>query len=239
MMKKLLLLLLLPFVSLLTNCSRTLATSKDEGAANSSIENGAQFKEGHGLFLSAVMARSIDLKTAEVMEEAIAPSFTASFQALQSGSTEATGWVQEKQAVLLKPGMTVDLDYAGRSIKATVLRFKKSPYVTLGDTEVTLQASEPLSEGTAIRATFNISAGDPVSAIPRSALLTTVEGTYAFVKNDTFFVRTPIKIGASNTQYIAVTDGLYTGDEVVTSGVMQLWLAELQFLRGGKACTCD
>ena len=196
-MKILIPILFVPFVSLLSNCSRTMAIPTDEGDAASTVESGAQFKEGHGLSLSAVMARSIDLKTAEVMEEVIAPSFTASFQAIQSGSTEATGWVPEKQA------------------------------------------SEPLSEGTPIRTTFNIPAGDPVSAIPRSALLTTVEGTYAFVKNDAFFVRTPIKIGAANSQHIAVTDGLYTGDEIVTSGVMQLWLAELQFLRGGKACTCD
>ena len=158
---------------------------------------------------------------------------------MQSVSKEATGWMPEKQAALLEPGMVVDLDYAGRSIKATVRRFKTSPYITLGDIEVTLQASEPLDEGTPIRATFNIPAGDPVTVIPRSALLTTVEGTYAYVKNDAFFVRTPVKIGDANTQHIAVTDGLYTGDEIVTSGVMQLWLAELQFLRGGKACTCD
>ncbi|MHB1082806.1 MAG: efflux RND transporter periplasmic adaptor subunit [Prosthecobacter sp.] len=236
-MKKLISILLVLFVSLLSNCSRTMAVPTDE--TTSAVESGAQFKEGHGLTLSSLMERSIDLKTAEVTEAAIAPSFTAPFQALQSGSTEATSWVPEKQAALLKPGMTVDLDYAGRSIKATVLRFKKSPYVTLGDTEVTLQASEPLDEGTPIQATFSVPAGGPVSAIPRSALLTTVEGTYAYVKNDAFFVRTPIKIGDSNTQYIAVTDGLYTGDEVVTTGVLQLWLAELQFLRGGKACTCD
>ena len=238
-MKILIPILFVPFVSLLSNCSRTMAIPTDEDDAASTVESGAQFKEGHGLSLSAVMARSIDLKTAEVMEEAIAPSFTASFQAMQSGSTEATGWIPENQAALLKLSMTVDLNYAGRSIKATVLRFKKSPYVTLGDTEVTLQASEPLREGTPIRASFNIPAGDPVSAIPRSALLTTVEGTYAYVKNDDFFVRTQIKIGAANAQYIAVTDGLYTGDQVVTSGVMPMWLAELQFLRGGKACTCD
>jgi hypothetical protein len=35
---------------------------------------------------------------------------------------------------------------------------------------------------------------------------------------------------------VQITDGLYAGDQVVVQPVMSLWLAELQSLRGGKAC---
>jgi hypothetical protein len=45
-----------------------------------------------------------------------------------------------------------------------------------------------------------------------------------------------VKLGAINHEWAEVTDGLYAGDQIVVSPVMTLWLAELQSLRGGKAC---
>jgi hypothetical protein len=41
-----------------------------------------------------------------------------------------------------------------------------------------------------------------------------------------------------NNELVEITDGLYAGDQIVTSPVNDLWMAELQILRGGKACTC-
>ena len=57
-------------------------------------------------------------------------------------------------------------------------------------------------------------------------------------RNGKFFVRTPVTAGAMNDDHVEITEGLYAGDEVVTTPVMSLWMAELQVLRGGKACTC-
>ena len=56
--------------------------------------------------------------------------------------------------------------------------------------------------------------------------------------NGKFYLRTAVKVGAMNEQAVEITDGLYSGDEIVASPVMSLWMAELQVLRGGKACTC-
>lgn len=74
--------------------------------------------------------------------------------------------------------------------------------------------------------------------IPRSALLTTVEGHFVFAGNGDFYLRTPVKLGSQSANGIVITDGLYAGDEVVSAAVMSLWLTELQYLRGGKACAC-
>ena len=38
--------------------------------------------------------------------------------------------------------------------------------------------------------------------------------------------------------HVEIKDGLYSGDVVVTKAVKSLWMAELQVLRGGKACSC-
>lgn len=226
---------LLPYAALivlaaaLTSCSDSNASSSPAPAP----ENGAQFKEGKGVSLTPFMMTSIGLQTAEVLEEGIAPTFSIAVQAMESG-TEASGWLTEAQAAPIQPGMEVELG----SAKGSVLRIEKAPYLTLGDFEVTVQTNAPVEAGTTLTATFRLPAGDAVTAIPKSALLTTAEGTFVYTKNDAFYLRTPVVVGAASEQLIEIIDGLYTGDEIVTTPVMSLWLAELQILRGGKACTC-
>ena len=50
------------------------------------------------------------------------------------------------------------------------------------------------------------------------------------------FVRAALKTGEVSNESVEVTDGLYAGDRIVVQPVMTLWLAELQSIRGGKAC---
>lgn len=230
-MKLLLILSLILTAAALTSCSESAASPSTEHTT--APENGAQFREGKGVALTALMAQSIRLQTAEVQEEKIAPAFTLSLQAMQRG-TEASGWLTADQAARVQPGMEVEFGTA----KGSVLRIEKAAYATLGDFEVTVQTAAPVEAGSAITATFRFLAGDAVTAIPQAALLTTAEGTFVYAKNDEFFLRTPVKVGARSGEHVEITDGLYTGDEIVTTPVMSLWLAELQVLRGGKACTC-
>ncbi len=230
-MKISLLSLLIPLAAALSSCNDSHASHDHDPAQ--APENGAQFKDGKGVSLSPLMAQAIRLQTAEVLEETIAPAFTVTLQALQHGN-EASGWLTEAQAAGVRPGMSVELGIG----KGSVLRLEKAPYATLGDFEVTVQASAPLEAGASLAATFRFPAGDAVTAIPKGALLTTAEGTFVYAKNDEFYLRTPVKVGAASRDHVEITDGLYTGDEIVTTPVMSLWLAELQILRGGKACTC-
>jgi hypothetical protein len=215
----------------LSSCSESSASPSTEHTTTP--ENGAQFREGKGVALTPLMAESIRLQTAEVQEEKIAPAFTLSLQAMQRG-TEASGWLTADQAARVQPGMEVELGTA----RGSVLRIEKAAYATLGDFEVTVQTAAPIQAGSAISATFRFPAGDAVTAIPQAALLTTAEGTFVYAKNDEFFLRTPVKVGARSGDHVEIIDGLYTGDEIVTTPVMSLWLAELQILRGGKACNC-
>ncbi|MES2595764.1 MAG: hypothetical protein V4662_10535 [Verrucomicrobiota bacterium] len=230
-MKLLLLTLLIPIAAALSSCSESNASPSAEHAA--APENGAQFKEGKGVALTTLMMKSIGLQTAEVQEEKIAPAFTISVQAAQRGN-EIGGCLTDSQAARVQPGMEVELGTG----KGRVLRVEKAPYVTLGDFDVALQTVAPVEAGTALTATFRFPPGDAVTAIPKGALLTTAEGTFVYAKNDEFYLRTPVKVGAMSSEHVEITDGLYTGDEIVTAPVMSLWLAELQVLRGGKACTC-
>ncbi len=199
-------------------------------------ENGAQFKKDFGLTLTDTMKKAIALKVAEVSEEKIAPSFTATFSA--SGGAEVGGWLTGEQAALVKPGMEVELRADAATQIGRVVRVEKAPYATLGDFEVAVAPAAPFDVGTRVAATFRGAAGDAVTAVPGAALLRTAEGAFVYVVNSEFYVRTPVKVGAMSDAHAEITDGLYAGDQIVTSPVMSLWLAELQVLRGGKACTC-
>jgi multidrug efflux pump subunit AcrA (membrane-fusion protein) len=215
-------------------------------------ENGAQFKKDFGLTLTDAMKQAIALKVAEVEEAKVAPSFTVALHVMADGggiqrvsfsptANAASGWLTSEQAAIVKPGMEVELATerpgAPRE-RGVVKRVEKAPYQMLGDFEVSVESTTPLPTGERVLATFHAPAGEAVTAIPRSALLKTAEGHFVYAVNDAFYVRTPVKVGAVSDDHAEITDGLYTGDQIVVSPVMSLWLAELQVLRGGKACTC-
>ena len=222
-------------------------------------ENGAQFKKGQGLALTDTMKKAIALKVAEVGEQKVAPSFTVALHvmgggiqrvALASTANEASGWLSAEQAALMKPGADIELRTADAQpthsrrtahappTRGTVKRIERAPYATLGDFELTVETATPLEIGARVSATFRAPAGEAVTAVPRSALLKTAEGSFVYAVNGEFYVRTPVKVGAVSDEHVEITDGLYAGDQIVVSPVMSLWLAELQVLRGGKACTC-
>jgi hypothetical protein len=72
--------------------------------------------------------------------------------------------------------------------------------------------------------------------VPPSAVLETSTGTYAFVKNGNYLLRTSIKTGLKNKDYIEITEGLYEGDTVAVKPVEALYLIELRETKGGGHC---
>lgn len=215
-------------------------------------ENGAQYKKDKGVALTDGMKAAIGLKVAEVGEEKIAPSFTVALHVMADAggiqrvafspvANAASGWLTTEQAAVVKPGMEVELSTESPGApreRGVVKGVEKAPYQTLGDFEVMVESAAPLQTGTRVLATFHAPAGEAVTAIPRSALLKTAEGNFVYAVNGDFYVRTPVKVGALSEDHAEITDGLYTGDQIVVTPVMPLWLAELQVLRGGKACSC-
>lgn len=201
-------------------------------------ENGAKFKKGEGVSLSDEMMKTLNLQIAEVTEEKVSSAVTLNLHAAKSD--EASGWLAPQQAAMLKPGVEVELvqDSNGAALKGSVQRVEKPTFGAVGDYEVTITSAVPLAVGSRLRATVHAPAGEAVAAVPSSALLKTAEGTFVYAVNGAFYVRTPVKIGAMSDTMVEITDGLYSGDQIVTSPVMSLWMTELQVLRGGKACTC-
>lgn len=75
-----------------------------------------------------------------------------------------------------------------------------------------------------------------VPAVPEAALLRTVRGTFVFVANGDWLLRTQVKTGPSANGWVAIQEGLYEGDSVVNRGVKALWLSEIQAVNGGVGC---
>lgn len=225
---KLFLLSLPLLAAALSSCSRSAASPQAEQPP----ENGAQFVKDHGLALTDEMKQVIGLKIVEVGEEAVAPAFSVTLHAMGDGMLG--GWITDAQGALLKPGVAVELPGGSGTLRG----LERTALGALGDWEVTVATEQAWAKGAEVKATFRTPAGDATASIPRSALLKTAEGTFAYAVNGPHYLRTPVKVGAMNEQTVEITDGLYAGDEVVASPVMSLWMAELQVLRGGKACTC-
>jgi multidrug efflux pump subunit AcrA (membrane-fusion protein) len=228
------------------------AQPTDEGGRNDAVT----FKAGHGLSFHPTIMRNMDLKVAEVAEAPLASVFTVSLHVINgaggfqrvaltpgvTNKTEASGWLSEEKAKRLQTGQEVELRAAGAGAgvteKGIVKRVDKAVFATLWDFEVVVETEAPFHSGTRLQATFHAPAGDAVTTVPRSALLKTAEGWFVYAVNESFYLRTPVKVGAMNEEFAEITDGLYTGDEIVVSPVKDLWMAELQILRGGKSCTC-
>jgi len=62
------------------------------------------------------------------------------------------------------------------------------------------------------------------------------DGHSVYTVGGEHLVRTPVKIGASNAEFVEIKDGLCAGDQVVLQPVMSLWMAELAAVKGGQAC---
>ena len=216
-----------------TACQKSEATVAK--APESAAANGAQFKKGEGLSLTDEMRKAIGLTVEDVTEEKIASSTTIAVSV--SASRTLTGWVTPAQAATIRPGMEVECQ-GDSSFKGTVEKIEANPLGAMADSEITIRTGEPLTAGSTFTAVIRHPAGETVPVVPKSAVLKTAEGEFVYTVNGKFYVRTPVKTGAADDKWVEITDGLYPGDQIVTTAIMSLWMAELQVLRGGKACTC-
>jgi multidrug efflux pump subunit AcrA (membrane-fusion protein) len=90
--------------------------------------------------------------------------------------------------------------------------------------EVSMQNQDKISlkSGTFVNVKFLFESGKKSLQIPRSALVGSVKDAkvYKIVKNRVALI--PVIIGSDNGQYFEVVSGLSAGDEVVTSGQINL-----------------
>lgn len=189
-------------------------------------ESGVTFKEGRGLQLSHQIVEALSLKTTEVEERAmraetelLAQVFALRPEILASARvSEAVS--RELDAKRPRDARIVRVDRAALSATRmvdVVFGLDRNPAPQIGDFVSVRLASEQENK----------------VVVPTSAVLDSAAGTFVYVVNGEFYLRTPVKTGAISGDFVEITDGLYAGDKVVASAVDQLWLAELRLTKGG------
>jgi hypothetical protein len=217
-------------------------------------ESGVSFNAKSGLRVPPETAKFIGLKVADVEERQIVAALEfsaqvyraaneAQFASLQpaiSANALASGAVSPAQAALLREShaVTVKAEGAG-NLTARIQAMNRSLVQSNALVEVLVRIADSqarLAKGTFVSVSVPLNGEKSVVSVPRAALLRTAEGDYVYTVSGERFVRAPVKLGMVNHEWVEVTDGLYAGDQIVVNPVMTLWLAELQSIRGGKAC---
>jgi len=209
---------------------------------------GATFKPGKGVIVTEETKKILGLEVADVSEERLPAEtrFTAQIfgerhhhlpnPADHSGcDVHGSGLVSEEVASNLKKGDSVLIQIPAREpLRGVILAIQKA--VALGESEVIVGISNAiavLQAGEFVPASIIHPVEQPTATVPRSALLRTSEGTFAYTVNGDAYFRTPVRTGAESGGRIGITDGLLPGDQVVVKPVQTLWLIELRATKGG------
>ena len=187
---------------------------------------GVAFKEGRGLQLSPEIIKALGLTTVEATDRPLtavvnigAQVFATKPQVLATASMSKEEAEQfEKQSFTGAKIIRIDRTATSATrLVDVIFELDRTPPPQLGDFVSLALSSEPVS----------------VLAVPRSAVLDAAAGSFVYVLNGEFYLRTMVMLGARSAEHVAITDGLYSGDVVVVSPVDQLWLAELRLTKGG------
>lgn len=245
-----LLLILLPCGCSRDDAKETQAVTEQSEAAS----QGVTFSAKHGLSVPPDTAKFIGLEIADVEERKIATElrFTAqvfrtakearfaSLQPTLPTTTHASGLISSANAEQIREGQSITVVSDGtNSMSGRVASLNKGMSKAGGQVEVLLAVTDEqrqLEQGAFLSVRVALGGEKSVVSVPRSALLRTAEGDFVYTVSGEKFVRTPVKLGVVNHEFVEITDGLFAGDQIAVKPVMTLWLAELQSIRGGKAC---
>lgn len=213
--------------------------------------SGASFKEGRGITFKEETSKIIGLEVVDVTEEMMpevvqvnVQIFTEIHRLTDTDMSHTgcqfhgSGFLAADKASFIQPKQSVTFQtLSGKTLEGFVVSAQK-PLVH-GESEVivgiTTQESG-LKDGEFVKATISMPRSAPVTMIPKSALLRTVEGTYVYAVNGDAYIRTAVSAGSQTDEKIEITDGLYAGDRVVAKPVETLWLIELRATKGGGHC---
>lgn len=201
-----------------------------------------EFSAKSGLFLPDKTRESLDLKLVEVLDQKIVAVIPLSLCVYRTNANSilTSTTITPEQSPLFPTGEKVEARLRGnKTVAGKVQRVSAELQSITGSMELIVAfdiAPDGIAVGDFIQATTRLDSGKNVVTIPRRALLENSEGQFAYTASGEHFIRTAVKTGISNDEFVEITDGLYAGDQVVAQPVMSLWLTELASVKGGQAC---
>lgn len=208
------------------------------------VSHGVTFKEGEGLTIPDTTRDLLGLRIVDVEEGKATRRIELALRVFDRKASNGesfvlgSGSVTTNQASFLETGTEVNISMpSGGALSGQILAVEPASAKLTGLAEVIVKLPAPdLQIGTFVDGTVTMTTPEDVVVIPKDALLTTAEGHFAYVVNGDSLFRTKIEVGGKEGEVVEVTEGLYFGDRVVLQPIMPLWMAELQAIRGGKAC---
>ncbi len=213
----------------LAGCGKSKSNAESGGHnheehAGEGGEAPAKFKEGQGLLLIDSTKEALGLKTGDVEERPVTHTYEVTASVFDAGPPA--------RASSLMPVEIADDLEKHPPTEAKLLAIRRDLATALNQVEVVFALPGAPAVGTTVTLSLSGPVRDSV-AIPRAALLRTATGTFVYVVNGAYLLRTPVQPGASDGAFIEILDGLYAGDVVATAAVEQLWLTELRLTKGG------
>jgi hypothetical protein len=210
--------------------------------------SGASFKPGKGIILTDETRKILNVETADVTEEKLPQVIRFNVQIFtqthrfvnpeeyHSGcDIHGSGSLSPDQMAIVEPKQPVKVVTASKeTLDGFVVAVQKTP--AHGESEVIIgitSAGANVKDGEFVTAAVTLPREEVVAVIPSSALLKTAEGTFVYAMNGAAYYRTAVKTGSESDGKIEIIDGLFAGDQVVTSPVETLWLIELRATKGG------
>jgi membrane fusion protein, heavy metal efflux system len=159
------------------------------------------------------------------------------FKVVSLGQVWATAQVYEKDLSRVQPGQPVEIvtqSYPGKIFKGRISSLDS----TINPETRTLAVRALLDNPggllkPAMFATLRLTTGSraqPVTVIPRSAVLEVEGATVVYVQNGDAFEPVQVTLGQNDGPWIEVKDGVFPGDKVVSERAFQL---RAQALKGG------
>jgi hypothetical protein len=225
------------------------AHGKDDGHGHDEESpSGASFKAGKGVIVTEETKKLLGVEVADVTDRKLPNQIRLTLQVFGENhhhllnpedhtgcDVHGSGFVPIDTAAVLKAGQSVELlKTTNAPLSGVVLSVQKA--LALGESEIVIgvsNATAVLKHGEFIRARINLPREQAVPVIPQLALLRTSEGTFVYAVNGDAYFRTAVKTGSEADGWVEITDGLFTGDQVVTQPVETLWLIELRATKGG------
>lgn len=240
-------------VSSLSGCGKKSDHAEKEGEDGHGHEegespSGAAFKPGKGVILTDETRKILGLEIAEASEQRLDDQIQANMQVFGETDhhpgldTDHTGCdvhgsalISQERASQIQTGLLALVQFPpSLTLTGAVVAVQKA--IARGESEAVIgvtNGANQLKAGQFAKVTILLPRKEAVTVIAKSAVLRTSEGTFAYVANGNAYIRTAIKLGAEGSDFVEVTDGLYSGDQVVTKPVQTLWLIELRATKGG------
>lgn len=182
------------------------------------------FHEGRGLQFLPETAKAIGLTKADVQPREIANRTLLHATVLKAGSPAVASAIVSVE--------TADELERHPPREARIVGFNRTLAAATAHVEITLELPSSAKAGATIPVLL-AGALKKGNAVPERAVLRSSGGTFLYVENGDAWLRTPVKVGANDGDYVEIVDGVRGGEVVAATGVEQLWLTELRLTKGG------